>query len=520
MNRSSILVSPKGYDDVYVILAQLGFGHAHQLPENEMERLADRSFLAQFGNIFLNCHRAFDSPDAEVVFAMHDFVEAGGVLYGSDWASTLIAAAFGGEIVFSRHSGQNGIVKAKVKDASLRRALGPEVNINFDMTSWDRVERPPSAAQVYFYDESWAHPLALQFPYGSAGGKIVYTSYHHHAQTASSAGERALLEWLVMLPTQHRQVAQVSRVMCQYGNQQAATTLVGRTNRSASDLLKLGLDAPGTAVVALSWEPRNQLEYSIRYMRKGDEIGYRQSDEPPIAISVRDPKIDDAVEIRVQDRNSDANDRDEPFPYVLGASVRRHLLGDSDWFAFTLMRLLESKLDGVCTLDAIRNRVKFETMMGITGNLLGALGYSVRSVPVPETGRPGSIIARSTTLAESKPDLIINVAVFLDPPLARSELKLGSNSPVPQAIESSMADVEVDEFVDTTERLLIVAALVTTDGRFDPDEQTGQVANAGLDNRWRLVSACKQEVVGGKGSVAPEDLLNPLLLYVLIYRWE
>src|SRR5438105_14064177 len=127
MSTPAILISPIGYDNVGMVLQQLGgsLANTHQLDVADIMKLGDAAFLSNFQHLFLNCHALFDGTiDPAIVSAVHDFVNNGGALYASDWAGAIVGAAFRGPTAFSQKQGRVGVVQARVR--SEERRVGKE----------------------------------------------------------------------------------------------------------------------------------------------------------------------------------------------------------------------------------------------------------------------------------------------------------------------------------------------------------------------------------------------------------
>ena len=88
-----------------------------------------------------------------------------------------------------------------MSDPYLASQLNYSFSVTFDMSAWVRVSRYPNGAEVYLTDAQYSGPLAIGIIVGN--GRVVFTSFHHHAQPSGS-DEDKLLAWLAALPGQHR----------------------------------------------------------------------------------------------------------------------------------------------------------------------------------------------------------------------------------------------------------------------------------------------------------------------------
>ena len=379
MSTPTILISPKGYDDANSVLQWLGgsLANTHQLEDLDWTKLGDVAFLSNFQHLFLNCHQMFDHPvDPTISRAVYDFVHNGGALYASDWASAVVEAAFGGLTAFSRRGGVAGLVQARVSDPYLVQNLGRNTSINFDMGQWDLINKFPASADVYLWDMK-RKPLAVGFRVGR--GRVIFTSFHHHAQQTGpqSVAEKALLQWLVTLPTQHRHLLSVGTSLAQYrvtGGSQVVSRIGGDRQ-----VIPLNLGSKnGLGVFALSWDYDDRVEFSMRFLRRREFAeAEKKSSHPPLVITVRNPKNEDAIEVcrRVlSDSHEELNDAQ---PYVFAASIRRDLLGDPDWFASAVARHLLASLEGEATLQKAREQLTTDRVQGVIEKILGGLGYAV-----------------------------------------------------------------------------------------------------------------------------------------------
>ncbi len=263
-----------------------------------MAGLQNPALLSGAEHLFLNCSGSLGTLAADTVACarIRDFVFGGGTLYASDWASDVVAAAFGDLTEFGPREGASGIVPAKVSDPYLARRLSHSIHVNFDLGNWVRIKRFPAAADVYITDASH-HPLALGFRAGK--GRVVFTSFHHHAQLAGPqpADEEAILEWLATLPTQHRLLLVTGQVQAQH-RAMVQNQVVGQiaNNRQVMPL-KMGRGS-GLGVFSLSWDQDDRVEFSMRYLRDREiPEAQARSSRSPLVMTVRNPGSRDGVEI-------------------------------------------------------------------------------------------------------------------------------------------------------------------------------------------------------------------------------
>ncbi len=379
MTTLTILISPKGYDDANAILQRLGgtLANTRQLDEADIEKIGDHGYLSRFEHLFLNCHGMFGSSRSvspSVSGAVRDFAHSGGSLYVSDWASAVIEAAFGELAVFSPRNGVAGSVRARVSDPYLIQKVGREMSINFDMPGWTLIERFPASAAVYLWDVD-RRPLAVGFRVGR--GRIVFTSFHHHAQHTGPQplAEETLLQWLITLPTQHRHMVSVGATLAEHRGtvRGEVVSQIGSDRQVIPS--KLGRKS-GLGVFALAWDPDDRVEFSMRFLRGEESVDAEESSStPPLVMRVRNPKDDDAVEVRRHILPGSGGTMDAAQPYVFAEAIRRDLIGDPDWFASAVARHLLGSLEGEATFRTAREHLTTDRVQQTIVTILDGLGY-------------------------------------------------------------------------------------------------------------------------------------------------
>ena len=193
-----ILVIEGRNDNIENVLAALGFGaRIDTVP-------ADNSLMnVDFGRykaLFINCSYGSitDRPGEDLLDKVKTFVQGGGMLYVTDDSANFLKswdAEMGYDIAYDRHSFRSGIWKTDVPDAALRAKFPAE---RFDADGSIVIYRSsdngepildPGRATVLLRNSanpgpSNAEPFQVQAidfrPYGSNGGRVVYTTFHNH----------------------------------------------------------------------------------------------------------------------------------------------------------------------------------------------------------------------------------------------------------------------------------------------------------------------------------------------------
>ncbi len=173
--------------------------------------LTDPLWLGEYDILFFNCglstsEIASGSPQAQQALEnLAAFVDAGGSVYASDWASEVVRLAFPGRLNFYGNDGQAGAARvgssnanqqALIIDDGLEGALGrPTITINYNYGQWVVLEtRTTQPDDVYIWvmgdvgTDSWEgagedienSPLLVQFQHGH--GRVLFTTFHNESQ--------------------------------------------------------------------------------------------------------------------------------------------------------------------------------------------------------------------------------------------------------------------------------------------------------------------------------------------------
>lgn len=156
--------------------------------------------------LFLNCC----TGDVVGPGKLKGFVQNGGVLYASDLTAGVVLAAFP-DLMHIVYGTQSCTIRAQVEDADLRQYLGSKINVKFDLGGWAKIS-DALTGKVLMRNVEEGYPIMVEYSVGQ--GKVFFTSFHNHAQTAEA--EEKLLKLLV--------IKQVSAATKQ-GFQQTMTSL-------------------------------------------------------------------------------------------------------------------------------------------------------------------------------------------------------------------------------------------------------------------------------------------------------
>ena len=153
----------------------------------------------------------------QVLTSLRNYVEAGGVIYASDWSYDVIERGWPDAVDFlgddsipdDAQLGIEAEVTASIEDSTLRSSLTLDsVDISFDLDSWPVMESIGDDAYVYLtadvpyrigmetYEISDA-PIMIGADYGE--GKIVYSSWRQHSNLAGDAKD--LIDATISLTT-------------------------------------------------------------------------------------------------------------------------------------------------------------------------------------------------------------------------------------------------------------------------------------------------------------------------------
>lgn len=217
------------YDSIENVLDRLGLAWEY-IPK---AALSDAATLNTYDAVFLNCgmdqvglplpvnpddytdpYYALDTATATSVAAnLQNFLATSGGnkrLYASDWAYVYVEKAFPSAINFVNADsifdyslwdqprvGISGTITATINDAALSTALGRSgMSVKFDLVDWAAMDIAGAGTSTLISGDitvgtdtgplTYANsPLMVSFPWGSSGGKVIFTSFHNEAQTTA-----------------------------------------------------------------------------------------------------------------------------------------------------------------------------------------------------------------------------------------------------------------------------------------------------------------------------------------------
>ena len=250
------------YDDMGSLLKKLGPGYGYSTLT--MNQLLDKKSYQDLDILFATCSvapgewlegtiggvesrpgtvmsRAKPEVIERIKENLREFVGKGGTLYASDWQFSLLSFAFPEFIDYSRAiEGAEQTVSAQVVDESLKKVVGEELKLRFDMRAWKPAAFHEDKVTVFLRGnyktmegETRDAPLLIKFPFEE--GTVVFTSFHNEKQ--NSEIEKELLKFLVF------------------------TTIMAKTEATMTETLRQGGFKPtGKSLLSVSGETRSVTE--------------------------------------------------------------------------------------------------------------------------------------------------------------------------------------------------------------------------------------------------------------------
>lgn len=163
--------------------------------------LANSAITSKYRVIFLNC--GLDETAAQSAAAnLRAFMQAGGTIYASDYASVYMKALF--STYDFAYAGEEQTIQATVTDASLQAFVGKtSVSITYDLGEWTDVLAIPTGATVLLRGTYLSggpqrvnQPIAFVIPHGA--GRLVFITFHN--ETGATQDQIAVLRHFIYMP--------------------------------------------------------------------------------------------------------------------------------------------------------------------------------------------------------------------------------------------------------------------------------------------------------------------------------
>ncbi len=298
-----LAVTPPHYDDIGSVLQRMGF----RTETIGIHDLTDFQRLQQFDAVFVNCSGSclgFSNGQA-----LAQYVARGGVLYASDYACDVIAAAFPQALQFGisslfAFSGEE--LEATVVDQTLADFIGPRIRLRFDLPAWRHVEGWDPSCRVYLMAASGRGQRALLVSFTHGKGFVVFTSFHNKAQT--SEVERRLIEFLAIRPLTMRLSQQIAQEIARpvevgtVGAQKGSGLLTGRQMVMEREIIgKIGagekspvyqftLAQTSPVKIVVGWEGgEGDFTVTLWHQQQTQQRWQQRATTPPLVLTVPEP---------------------------------------------------------------------------------------------------------------------------------------------------------------------------------------------------------------------------------------
>ncbi|MCR4911176.1 MAG: hypothetical protein K5925_01455 [Bacilli bacterium] len=176
-----IAVSTPSFDNIGKILKSM---------EIKYDNYTDSNSLKGYDLLFINCGTSDEISRNDLI----SFVENGGCVYASDWASKFIEDAFPNKLSVDGNT-EERVMSAIVLDDEVREIIGDTIDIEFDLGYWKQIINHDGEV-ILMENSSIMRPLPVMIKFKYGKGTVFYTSFHNYAQ--ANEKEKALLQLLVL----------------------------------------------------------------------------------------------------------------------------------------------------------------------------------------------------------------------------------------------------------------------------------------------------------------------------------
>jgi hypothetical protein len=188
---------------VFDAIQNVATGLGNTVEEISVTDLANSTITSKYRMIFLNCGLPESAAEnAATIANLRAFMESGGTIYASDYASVYVKGLF--PTYNFDYTGDEQTIQATVTDASLQAFVGKtSVTIAYDLDAWTDILQLPATATVLLRGSYTAfgsvrtnQPIAFMIPQGS--GRLVFTTFHN--ETGATQDQIAVLRHFIYLP--------------------------------------------------------------------------------------------------------------------------------------------------------------------------------------------------------------------------------------------------------------------------------------------------------------------------------